>query len=234
MPNRIIKESVCTSEDLNLLSWQAEVLFYRLMVKADDFGAYYGNESIVKSTCFPLRADEISCEQVKSWLGELSSAGLIFRYTASDGRTYLQLAKWEKHQRTRAANRKFPAFDDNRCQMTADDSECLQMTADDSLARAFEYEYEYEYDNKNNNFKPPTLEEVEVYVKQRGSTVDPKRFWDYFTAGGWKDANGKPVKSWKQKLITWEGREKNGKPVSGNAPKRAEPSKKRHIAYDNE
>lgn len=137
MPNRIIKETICTSEDLNKLSWQAEVLFYRLMVKADDFGAYFGNESIVKSTCFPLRSDDISCLQVKSWLEELSKAGLIYLYTANDGRCYLQFAKWEKHQQKRATNRKFPALDSN----------CNQMISNDSLARAFEYEYEY--DNKD-------------------------------------------------------------------------------------
>ena len=38
MPNRILKESICTSESLVGLSAEAEVLFYRLIVKADDFG----------------------------------------------------------------------------------------------------------------------------------------------------------------------------------------------------
>lgn len=53
-------------------------------------------------------------------------------------------------------------------------------------------------------FKPPTLEEVTAYCQQRGSKVDPQTFFDYFEAGGWKDSHGKQVKSWKQKIITWE------------------------------
>lgn len=53
-------------------------------------------------------------------------------------------------------------------------------------------------------FVPPTLEEVTAYCRERNSPVDPKRFYDYFTTGNWKDAKGKPVKNWKQKLITWE------------------------------
>ena len=53
-------------------------------------------------------------------------------------------------------------------------------------------------------FAPPTLEEVQEYAKSRNSDVDPKRFWDYFDAGDWKDAKGQQVKSWKQKFITWE------------------------------
>lgn len=53
-------------------------------------------------------------------------------------------------------------------------------------------------------FVPPTLEEVEAYARSRNSSVDPKRFWDYFDAGNWVDAKGQPVRSWKQKFITWE------------------------------
>lgn len=124
MPNRIIKETICTSEDLNELSPYAEILFYRLMVKADDFGAYYGNDSIVKSTCFPLRSDEIKSAQVESWLGELAKAGLIILYEAQDGRRYLQFSKWDKHQQIRAKKRKFPPFDDTCKQLIADDCKC--------------------------------------------------------------------------------------------------------------
>ncbi len=40
MPSRILKESICTSENLATISAEAEVLFYRLIVKADDFGLY--------------------------------------------------------------------------------------------------------------------------------------------------------------------------------------------------
>lgn len=61
-------------------------------------------------------------------------------------------------------------------------------------------------------FTPPTLEEVEAYVKERNSSVDAKRFWEYYEAGGWKDSKGNAVKNWKQKLLTWERKdgERNG------------------------
>ena len=37
MPSRIIKESITTSESLSEVSADAERLFWRLVVKADDF-----------------------------------------------------------------------------------------------------------------------------------------------------------------------------------------------------
>ena len=55
-------------------------------------------------------------------------------------------------------------------------------------------------------FVPPTREEVRAYCRERNSSVDADRFFDYFEAGNWIDAKGQPVKSWKQKLLTWENK----------------------------
>ena len=54
-------------------------------------------------------------------------------------------------------------------------------------------------------FVPPTLDEVEDYCRERGNNVDPKKFFDYFSASNWVDGKGNKVRNWKQKVITWEG-----------------------------
>lgn len=56
----------------------------------------------------------------------------------------------------------------------------------------------------NKRFSPPTLDEVAEYCRSRNSPVDPKKFYEYFDAGNWKDAKGNPVRNWKQKILTWE------------------------------
>ena len=206
MPNRILKESICASEDLNALTPGAEILFYRLMVKADDFGAFYGNPQLVKNACFPLKTDkDLKEAQVARWLTELSETGLIIWYTAEDGRSYLQLTGWAKHQQQRAKTSKFPLFDSNCKQMIADDSKCLQMS---SKTRTKTKTYSY----SGTRTAHPSREEVREYVKERKSSVDPDRFFDFYETGGWKDSKGKPVVNWKQKLISWEQREKPKKP----------------------
>lgn len=53
-------------------------------------------------------------------------------------------------------------------------------------------------------FVPPTLEEVQVYCRERNNNVDAKQFYDYFSVSDWYDSKGQKVKSWKQKVITWE------------------------------
>lgn len=64
-------------------------------------------------------------------------------------------------------------------------------------------------DNIRDRFTPPTIEEIEEYAKERNSNIDAKKFYDYYTADKdpkkhWTDSNGKKVKNWKQKFITWE------------------------------
>jgi hypothetical protein len=88
---------------------------------------------------------------------------------------------------------------------------------------------------KQRKFKPPTREEVRAYVQSRNSTVDPDYFYDYFTTGEWIDSEGKQVRNWKQKLLTWEGRGDNGrKQHLANGQSSAETGKaKSKFVYDN-
>lgn len=66
--------------------------------------------------------------------------------------------------------------------------------------------------SEKSKFVPPTLEEIEAYCKERNNKVDPQQFFDYYSTGEWKDAKGNPVKNWKQKIITWEKENKEGRP----------------------
>ena len=114
MPNRILKERICKSKDINSLGWFEEVLFYRLMVVADDYGRFDGDVAIIKGSCFPLKKD-LTERQIDKALEKLSIAGMVFLYETEGGETILQLTAWEKHQTVRAKNSKYPEFNENNC-----------------------------------------------------------------------------------------------------------------------
>lgn len=61
-------------------------------------------------------------------------------------------------------------------------------------------------------FTPPTVEEVRAYCTEKGYTVDPQRFVDYYTSNGWRVGKN-PMKDWKAAVRTWNGKEQshNGK-----------------------
>ena len=107
MPNRILKESICTSENLNSLEPEAEVFFYRLIVNCDDYGIFFANTSILRAKCFPWRIDKIKDKDVEKWLKALVDANLVFLYEYEE-RLYLKFTKWESHQQVRANKSKYP------------------------------------------------------------------------------------------------------------------------------
>lgn len=187
MPSRILKESICTSESLAYLSAEAEVLFYRLIVKADDFGLYYGSPKILASLLFPLNVP--TERKVSSWLAELVKGGLVATYTAEDGRQYLKLLSWDKHQNRRATKPKYPlpnVFDNTCTQATTSDNSdtCAQMQTDSSV-------------NVNENVFENVNEKRKRVSAQNGAGASDgfDQFWSVYPRKvGKKDA----VKVWNQ------------------------------------
>lgn len=59
-------------------------------------------------------------------------------------------------------------------------------------------------------FTPPTLEEVKAYCEERNNGVDAQKWYDFYSAKGWKIGKDKMV-DYKAAIRTWERRENNGR-----------------------
>ena len=123
MPNRIIKDSIRTSDTINSLGWFEECLFYRLIVSCDDYGRFDGRTAIIKGTCFPLK-DSVTAKSLDDALSKLVTAGLVSFYEV-DGKPYLLLPTWEHHQNVRARKSKYPNPEDGN--MNTFEYRCNQM-----------------------------------------------------------------------------------------------------------
>lgn len=121
MPNRIIKESICTSDSIDQLTWFEESFFYRLIVNCDDYGRFDARPAILKARLFPLKS--VTDKQICDALNKLSTVGIVQVYEY-DQKPYLQLVTWEKHQQMRAKKSKYPAFDETCNQMKSDEIKC--------------------------------------------------------------------------------------------------------------
>lgn len=123
MPNRVIKDSIKRSSEIDSLTWFQEVCFYRLMVTVDDNGCYHANPQILRSDLFPLKED-LTKKAVAEALDQLESSGLIERYEV-DGKPFLHMKTWARHQRIRNKINHYPMPP----QSAADDSELQQDAA---------------------------------------------------------------------------------------------------------
>lgn len=107
----------CTDSDkVNILSANAEVLFYRLMMKADDYGSFHANPKLIKAFCFPLRLETVREADITRWTDELQKAGVIVIYTDA-GKSYLRILNFG--QRLRNKRNVFPQCPDHL--LSADD-----------------------------------------------------------------------------------------------------------------
>lgn len=130
MPNRILKESICTSDSLDKLNSFQENVFYRLIVNCDDFGRMDARPKVLASRLYPLK--DIRAEQIENALQALSSAGLVILYQV-DGKPFVQMKTWERHQQIRAKKSKYPAPESQtQNKMKKPDNNCNQMQSDDN------------------------------------------------------------------------------------------------------
>jgi hypothetical protein len=137
MPNRMLRDWT-KSEKVNSLSVHAERFFVRLIMAVDDFGGFYADCRILRSSLFPL-LDGVRDADLLRWMAECQKAGLIVVYENS-GRRYLQILDFG--QRLRQKHRKYPPPSDSDLltvdsNVRADDG---NMLTDDGLKRREEEE----------------------------------------------------------------------------------------------
>lgn len=102
MPNRVLRDWT-GSETIDQLSEGAEILFVRLIMKADDHGCFYGNPKLIKGALFPLR--NYTEKQILNWINELQKSKVIVVYQVG-GKNYVRIENF--NQRLRLMRSKYP------------------------------------------------------------------------------------------------------------------------------
>ena len=53
-------------------------------------------------------------------------------------------------------------------------------------------------------FIAPTIKQISIYIQEKDLAVSAKRFLDWYTESEWMTTEGKPVKNWKLRLLSWD------------------------------
>lgn len=213
MPNRILKESICTSDSVDSLSWFEEVLFYRLIVNCDDYGRFDGRPAIIKNRLFPLK-ESLTAKAISKAVNTLVIAGLVVLYEF-EGKPYLYLPTWNDHQNVRAKRSKYPSPEgcviahENICNHMYADVPVIQSESESNNIPPYSPKGECsptgEAPPHSRRFIPPDVEEVEAYCRERNNHIDAQRFVDFYASKGWK-VGKEPMKDWQAAVRTWERR----------------------------
>ncbi|MDR1116741.1 MAG: hypothetical protein LBL09_00660 [Oscillospiraceae bacterium] len=174
-------------EKIGKCRYEERLLFIGLWSFAEDSGVGRASPKLIKADIFPY--DSITARRIREGLLKLEQLGLISIYVEGKQQYYL-IRNFKKHQKiNRPSPLTLPVFPETG----GTDGEPGAASARAVPGTGGRVEFE-----------PPAREEVREYCEKRGNGVDPDRFFDYFEAAGWVDSKGDKVKSWKQKVISWE------------------------------
>ncbi|MFE2323907.1 hypothetical protein ACFXD5_08335 [Streptomyces sp. NPDC059385] len=95
---RTIKPEAFSSESLAAVSITAERTFFGLLTQADDHGRFRDQSAVIAGLLWSLRPEHGPIE-VEDDLTQLAGNELICRYEGEDGKRYLHIVTFSKHQK---------------------------------------------------------------------------------------------------------------------------------------
>jgi hypothetical protein len=199
---RMFAKTIIDSDAFLDMPMSAQALYFHLSMRADDDGFINNPRRIQRM--IGANDDDLKILIAKSFVILFESGVVVIKhwkihnYIQSD--RYKPTVYREEKELLSEKNNKAYSLD-TECIQDGYNLDTQVRLGKDSIGK------DNSVGEKRKRFTPPTLEEVQAYVKERKSTVDPQRFFEYYETGGWKDSKGQSVKNWKQKLITWEKKE---------------------------
>lgn len=214
MPNRILREGIIESKDVNELSWTAEVFYRRLMSKVDDFGRFTADARLLRAALYPLKLDKVSDRDTQGWLQETAEVGLVKVYEV-DGKRFLEMQKF--NQRVRSNKSKYPDPPGNDSQTTVTcQPHGSHMTGTCTPKTESETETNKTTTQQNARARladgqPPSVDAVVAYLAGlpntglRGEALAEccQSFFDSGEACGWVDSKSRPLQDWRAAARRW-------------------------------
>lgn len=205
---RMFSLDVCDTDSFLDLPVSSQALYFHLGMRADDDGFVSNPKKI--TAMVNCSADDLKLLFAKGFVIPFESGVCVIR----DWRVNNYIQK-DRYHETRYLTEKAMLSVETNQSCTVYPS-CIQsVSMMDTQARKGKSKESIEIEDDKgvdkpptrSRFVPPTLEEVLKYCEERGNGIDAERFVDFYTANGWKQGAGKPIKDWRAAVRTWERRE---------------------------
>lgn len=224
---RMMAKSVIDTDTFLDMPASTQNLYFHMLLRADDDGFIASPKGILR--IIGASDDDLKLLLAKQYLFRFESGVVVIKdwkihnYIQSD--RYKPSLQPERELLTITANKEYTLTNSDVSDM---DTECIQNVSIGKVRLGKVRLGKVRLDKNNNEecekshskrkrFKPPTLEEVEEYCKERNNGIDAQYFIDYYEARGWELSKGRKVKSWKHCINTWEKNNFNRKPVNKNS-----------------
>ena len=216
---RMFAKTIIDSDAFLEMPMSARLLYYDLSMRADDDGFNNSPRKVMRTV--GATTDDLNILIARKFIIPFDNGVVVIKH-------------WRIHNYIRKDTYNETPYKEQKALLEYDENNAYRVKADDepplldepstSRGRAVDEPStqvrlgkvrsgkDSEDSKPQKRFVPPTLDEIKAYCQERGNNVDPQKFFDYYSAAEWMDGKGKPVKNWKQKVITWERSDEGGKP----------------------
>ncbi len=213
---RMFAKTIVTSDAFLDMPASARCLYFLLAMMADDDGFVNAPNSIMRQS--GATVDDMKLLIAKRYVLTFESGVVVIKH-------------WKIHNLIQKDRYKETTYLEEKSMLKLDDknayieaippvcTECIQPVSNPDtqvrLGKASSGEVIEESappPTRSKRFVPPSVDEVRQYCYERGNSVDPQRFVDYYSSNGWKVGKN-PMKDWKAAVRTWERSDKD-KPAS--------------------
>ena len=212
---RMFAKTIVLSDAFLDLPMSARCLYFTLGMLADDDGFVNSPKSIMRQC--GSSEDDLRVLIAKKFILVFDSGIIVIKH-------------WRIHnyiQKDRYVKTKYQDelatldFDENKAYTESCIQNVYKVDTQVRLGKDRKELGKVSVDNTAKRFTPPTVDEVKAYCDERGNSVDPERFVDFYASKGWMVGKTK-MKDWKATVRNWERSEK-----AKSAPKqRPDKSKK--------
>lgn len=207
---RMFAKSIIDSDLFLDMPQSSQNLYFHLAMRADDEGFINNPKRIIRM--ISASDDDMKVLIAKRFVIIFESGIVVIRHWKIHN--YLRSDRFKPTVYTEEKSQLFESENKEYCEISSCDTNGIppvhQMDTQVSIGK-----YSVGKDSlvegrkgKRTRSSPPSLEEITAYCRERGNTVDPEAFRDYYQARGWKYGQGKPIVDWKAAVRTWEKRER--------------------------
>ena len=212
---RMFAKTIVTSDAFLDMPATTRCLYFLLGMVADDDGFVNNPRSIMRQSGSTV--DDMNLLIAKRFILTFQSGVVVIKHWCIHNTIQKDRYKETKYLEEKA----LLMLDGNKAYTEADSAlypECIHDVSDsdtqvrlgkDNLGKVNVGEVIEEAvpPTRTKKFTPPTVDEVKEYCEERGNSVNPQRFVDYYSSNGWMVGKNK-MKDWKAAVRTWEQNDK--------------------------
>lgn len=216
---RMFAKTIIDSDVFLEMPMSARLLYYDLAMRADDDGFINSPRKIMKFV--GATNDDMNILIARKFIIPFDNGVVVIKH-------------WRIHNYIRKDTYNETSYKEQKALLELDENKAYRLSngfpVDGSLTQVRIGKDSIDKDSINNNIKevskdtsekkiftPPSVEEVQEYIKSVGSKVDAEAFVAFYESKGWMIGKNK-MKSWKSAIVTWEKR--NG--LKRETPKKVE------------